>query len=144
MPNRRMEYIRGFGMLLLIAVVGLFIAKWQPYFQRTLTIFSTHAYPGSSIVAGKEAAPPVASFQAALAYGQAYFLAIWQALVVGLLLYPWLLWFLVALAVLSNITAVQRILYVWRLTHPKAQAQAEQPAARPAPPELRPKPHPTR
>jgi len=81
-----MEYIRGFGMLLLIAVVGLFIAKWQPYFQRTLTIFSTHAYPGSSIVAGKEAAPPVASFQAALAYGQAYFLAIWQALVVGLLL----------------------------------------------------------
>ncbi|HEY8693468.1 MAG TPA: hypothetical protein VIR57_12090 [Chloroflexota bacterium] len=86
MPNRRMEYIRGFGMLLLIAVVGLFIAKWQPYFQRTLTIFSTHAYPGSSIVAGKEAAPPVASFQAALAYGQAYFLAIWQALVVGLLL----------------------------------------------------------
>ena len=86
MPNRRMEYIRGFGILLLIAVVGLFIAKWQPYFQRTLTIFSTHAYPGSSIVAGKEAAPPVASFQAALAYGQAYFLAIWQALVVGLLL----------------------------------------------------------
>ena len=86
MPNRRLEYIRGFGILLLIAVVGLFIAKWQPYFQRTLTIFSTHAYPGSSIVAGKEAAPPVASFQAALAYGQAYFLAIWQALVVALLL----------------------------------------------------------
>ena len=86
MPNRRVEYIRGFGILLLIAVVGLFIAKWQPYFQRTLTIFSTHAYPGSSIIAGKEAAPPTASFDTALAYGQSYFLAIWQALVVGLLL----------------------------------------------------------
>ena len=86
MPNRRVEYIRGFGILLLIAVVGLFIAKWQPYFQRTLTISSTHAYPGSSIIAGKDAAPPVASFEAALAYGKSYFLAIWQALVVGLLL----------------------------------------------------------
>jgi uncharacterized membrane protein YraQ (UPF0718 family) len=86
MPNRRVEYIRGFGILLLIAVVGLFIAKWQPYFQRTLTIASTHAYPGSSIVAGKDAAPPVASFDAALTYGKTYFLAIWQALVVGLLL----------------------------------------------------------
>ena len=86
MPNRRMEYIRGFGILLLIAVVGLFIAKWQPYFQRTLTISTTHAYPGSSIIAGKDATPPVASFEAALAYGKSYFLAIWQALVVGLLL----------------------------------------------------------
>jgi uncharacterized protein len=86
LPNRRMEYIRGFGILLLIAVVGLFIAKWQPYFQRTLTISTTHAYPGSSIIAGKDATPPVASFEAALAYGKSYFLAIWQALVVGLLL----------------------------------------------------------
>ena len=86
LPNRRVEYVRGFGILLLIALVGLFIAKWQPYFQRTLTIASTHAYPGSSIVAGKNAAPPVPSFQAALAYGRDYFLAIWQALVVGLLL----------------------------------------------------------
>lgn len=86
MPNRRMEFIRGFGILLLIAVVGLFIAKWQPYFERTLTISTSHAYPGSSIVAGKEAAPPVASFEAALAYGKSYFLAIWQALVVALLL----------------------------------------------------------
>ena len=86
MPNRRVEYIRGFGILLLIAVVGLFIAKWQPYFNRVFTIASTHAYPGSSIIAGKEAAPPTASWDTALAYGKSYFLAIWQALVVGLLL----------------------------------------------------------
>ena len=39
-------------------------------------------------------------------------------LVVGLLLYPWLFWFLVALAVLSNVTAVQRIYHVWRITQP--------------------------
>ena len=41
-----------------------------------------------------------------------------MTLVVGLLLYPWLLVFLVALAVLSNVTAIQRIHHVWRLTHP--------------------------
>jgi uncharacterized protein len=81
-----MEYIRGFGILLLIALVGLFIAKWQPYFQRSLAIFGTHAYPGSSILSGKEVAPPEPSFQAALAFGQTYFLAVWQALVVALLL----------------------------------------------------------
>jgi uncharacterized protein len=86
MPNRRVEYIRGFGILITIAVVGLFIAKWQPYFQRTFTILGTHAYPGSSILTGKEVAPPTPSIQAALAYGQTYFLSIWQALVVGLLL----------------------------------------------------------
>ena len=41
-----------------------------------------------------------------------------MTLVVGLLLYPWVLWFLVGLAVLSNITAIQRMVHVWRLTHP--------------------------
>lgn len=86
LPNRRREYILGFGMLAVIAIVGLYIVKWSPYFARSLTILSTHAYPGSSILSGKDAAPPAPSFQAALTYGQSYFLAIWQALVVGLLL----------------------------------------------------------
>jgi len=86
LPNRRMEYIRGFGVLILIALVGLYIAKWSPYWNRGFTIAATHAYPGSSILTGKEVAPPAPSFGAAIAYGQAYFLAIWQALVVGLLL----------------------------------------------------------
>jgi uncharacterized protein len=85
-PSRRTEYIRGFGILLLIAVVGLFLAKWQPYFQRSFTILNTHAYPGSSILTGKDAAPAAPSFGAALAFSQTYFLAVWQALVVGLLL----------------------------------------------------------
>jgi len=60
-------------------------------------------------------------------------------LVVGLLLYPWLLWFLVALAVLSNITAVQRIYHVWQLTKPErpsktAQRQTEEPRVAPRAP----------
>lgn len=57
-----------------------------------------------------------------------------MTLVVGLLLYPWLLWFVVALAVLSNLTALQRILHVWRLTHPAAQTagERERPLSAPA------------
>lgn len=88
LPNRRSEYFVGFGLLVLIAVVGLYIAKWSPYWSRGFTIAesATHAYPGSSILSGQAVAPPAPSFTAALAYAQSYFLAVWQALVVGLLL----------------------------------------------------------
>ena len=49
-----------------------------------------------------------------------------MTLVVGVLLYPWLLWFLVALAVLSNITAIQRIYHVWQLTKPERPSKTTQ------------------
>ena len=57
-----------------------------------------------------------------------------MTLVVGLLLYPWLLWFIVALAVLSNLTAIQRIHHVWKLTHPAAPqaVERERPVAAPS------------
>src|SRR5579875_3227448 len=83
--QRRMEYLRGFALLLIIAVVGLYIVKWNPYFHRAFTAAAKHSI-GASIVSGKSAAPPAISFGAALAYFQAYFKAIWQALVLGLLL----------------------------------------------------------
>ena len=84
--KRKLEYIRGFGVLLVIAVVGLYIVKWNPYFQRTVTILDTHGYPGSSIISGKSVAPPALSWGAALGYARDYFNAIWTALVLGLLL----------------------------------------------------------
>jgi CDP-diacylglycerol--glycerol-3-phosphate 3-phosphatidyltransferase len=37
-------------------------------------------------------------------------------LIVGLLLYQWLIWFLALLAVITNVTAVQRIIHVWQVT----------------------------
>jgi uncharacterized membrane protein YraQ (UPF0718 family) len=86
LPRRRKEYILGFGLLALIAVIGLYVAKWNPYYSRSLSILSTHAYPGSSILSGTDSAPPAVSWEAALGFAQTYFLAIWQALVVGLLL----------------------------------------------------------
>lgn len=65
-----------------------------------------------------------------------------MTLVVGLLLYPWLLWFLVALAVLSNVTAVQRILHVWRLTHPRPEQPPQRERAAVTRRELRSEPRP--
>src|SRR3954466_8943716 len=83
--DRRLEYLRGFGLLLLIAVVGLFIVKWSPYWTRAFTVAGTHSL-GNPIIYGAETAPPAASLAAALDYAQRYFLAIWQAMVLGLLL----------------------------------------------------------
>jgi uncharacterized protein len=83
--DRRRELIRGVGLLVLIALVGLFIVKWQPYYLRAFTAATNHSI-GASIVSGTAAAPPVASLQAAWDYARAYFLAIWQAMVLGLLL----------------------------------------------------------
>jgi CDP-diacylglycerol--glycerol-3-phosphate 3-phosphatidyltransferase len=48
-----------------------------------------------------------------------------MTLVVGFLLYPWLFWFVVALAVLSNLTAIQRMRHVWRLTRPNRTQHSE-------------------
>lgn len=83
--DRRRELIRGLGLLVLIAVVGLFIVKWQPYYLRAFAAATNHSI-GASIVSGTAAAPPAASLQAAWDFARAYFLAIWQAMVLGLLL----------------------------------------------------------
>lgn len=83
--GRRMEYLRGFGILLLIAVVGLYVVKWNPYFHKALKAATAHSL-GASIVTGKGAAPPAPSLAAGWDYAVAYFKAIWQAMVLGLLL----------------------------------------------------------
>ena len=84
-PSRRAEYARGLAIVLLLAVAGLFYVKWQPYYGRAFTAAETHTL-GASILTGAEAAPPAPSLQAANDYSLAYFRAIWQAMVLGLLL----------------------------------------------------------
>ena len=83
--DRRVEAIRGFGLLLLIAVVGLYVVKWNPYFHRAINALSTHSI-GATFVFGKTLAAPPASLAAAIGYAQAYFKAVWQAWILGLLL----------------------------------------------------------
>lgn len=83
--DRRYEYVRGLGLLLLIAVVGLYFVKWNPYFHRALNALTTHSI-GTTFVFGKTLAAPRPSLAAAIGYAEAYFKSVWQAYVLGLLL----------------------------------------------------------
>ncbi len=74
----------GIAVFTLIAVGGLYYVKWDPYFHKAFAAAANHSI-GSSILTGRAAAPPVASWQAAWSYALAYWEAIWAALVVGLL-----------------------------------------------------------
>jgi len=68
-----------------LAVAGLFYVKWHPYYGRALAAASRHAI-GRSILTGGAASAPAPSWGAALGYALAYGKAIWQAMVLGLLL----------------------------------------------------------
>jgi uncharacterized protein len=74
----------GFLTLLVVIIGGLYIVKWDPYFHKALSAASSHSI-GESIVS-KGATPPEPSLDAALDYAGAYFLAVWKALVLGLLI----------------------------------------------------------
>lgn len=82
---RNHRHLIGPAILLLIAVCGLFYVKWFPYYNRAFVAASRHSI-GSSILMGAAAAPPTPSWNAALGYAIAYGKAIWQAMVLGLLL----------------------------------------------------------
>lgn len=81
-PNR---YVAGVAVLALIFVLGLYYVKWGPYFHKAFVAASQHSI-GPSIVSGRVATPPSPSLEAALGYAWAYGKAIWQAMVLGLLL----------------------------------------------------------
>ena len=69
----------------IVAVAGLFYVKWFPYYNRAFVAASKHAI-GKSILMGDAAHAPAPSWDAAVAYALAYGKAIWQAMVLGLLL----------------------------------------------------------
>ena len=79
------RYLVGATVLTGIAVAGLYYVKWNPYFHRAFVAAAQHSI-GASIVSGKAAAAPPPSLAAALGYGWAYGKAIWQAMVLGLVL----------------------------------------------------------
>lgn len=72
-------------LLAVITVAGLLYVKWLPYWGKAWTAASTGSI-GSSILMGKAAHAPAASWEAAREYALAYGNAIWKALVLGLLL----------------------------------------------------------
>ena len=84
-PTKSVNPVAGWMVFLLIAVAGLFYVKWFPYYNRAFVAAANHSI-GSSILMGTAASPPVPSWDAALNYALAYGKAIWQAMVLGLLL----------------------------------------------------------
>src|SRR5690242_1240966 len=71
--------VLGFGVLVL---GGLLWAKWAPYWVKVPSVAGSHSL-GPSILAGGESG---VSLGAGLRFAGTYFLAIWPALVVGLVL----------------------------------------------------------
>jgi uncharacterized membrane protein YraQ (UPF0718 family) len=83
--NSRANAWIGGIVFLLIAVAGLFYVKWFPYYNRAFVAAANHSI-GSSILMGTAASPPAPSWDAAMNYALVYGRAIWQAMVLGLLL----------------------------------------------------------
>ncbi len=72
-------------LLMLIAIAGLFYVKWMPYYHKAFLAADNHSI-GKSILMGTAAQAPPASWHSAIDYALAYGKAIWQAMVLGLLL----------------------------------------------------------
>ena len=81
----RSQSAYGWPIFILLAIAGLIYVKWFPYYHRAFTAEATHSIGKSILTAGK-ASPPAPSVAAALDYAWAYGKAIWQAMVLGLLL----------------------------------------------------------
>jgi uncharacterized membrane protein YraQ (UPF0718 family) len=73
------------SVFVLLAIAGLFYVKWYPYYGRAFVAASQHSI-GHSILMGDAPTAPAPSWDAALGYALAYGKAIWQAMVLGLLL----------------------------------------------------------
>ena len=81
----RMSVYGGILVFFALAIVGLFFVKWSPYYAKGFLAAQNHSI-GTSIVSGGQSASPGVSLQAGLDYSIAYMKAIWQALVLGLVL----------------------------------------------------------
>jgi uncharacterized protein len=77
--------IAGCILFVVAAIIGLFWAKWNPYFHKVFIAASEHNI-GASIVSGDKvtAAPP--SIATAWSYSLTYFNSIWKAFLVSIIL----------------------------------------------------------
>lgn len=70
------------ALFLAILLAGEWYVKWDPYYHKAFLAAARHSI-GSSIVSGKGAAAPAVSLAAAWQYAVKYFLAVWQAVILG-------------------------------------------------------------
>lgn len=69
------------ALFVLVACVGLYFVKWSPYYAKAFLAADSHSI-GASIINDQPSSP----LSAALAYAQVYFLAIWKAAVLAVIL----------------------------------------------------------
>ncbi|WEG14599.1 permease [Pullulanibacillus sp. KACC 23026] len=79
------RWVIGAVVFVVLAIIGLFWAKWNPYFHKAFTAASTH-FIGNSIISGTAATAEAPSWSAAWHFSVTYFLAIWKAFIVAILL----------------------------------------------------------
>jgi hypothetical protein len=82
---RRVSPAAGIALIIALAIGGLLYVKWLPYYHKAFIASANHSI-GRSILMGTAAQAPPPSWQAAIDYSFAYGKAIWQAMVLGLLL----------------------------------------------------------
>lgn len=68
-------------LFLLVACIGLYYVKWSPYYLKAFAAADSHSI-GASILNDQPSAP----LAAALTYAKVYFLAIWKAAVLAVIL----------------------------------------------------------
>lgn len=68
-------------LFVLVACIGLYYVKWSPYYLKAFVAADNHSI-GASILNDEQTAP----LAAALAYAKVYFLAIWKAAVLAVIL----------------------------------------------------------
>lgn len=83
--NKVCSTLIGPVLFFLVAAVGLFFVKWDPYYAKAFIAAAQHSI-GASIITGKAASAPIPSWQAAVGYAADYFNAVWKAVILGLLL----------------------------------------------------------
>lgn len=72
-------------LLAILAVGGLYLFKWNPYFNKAFLAAAHHSL-GPSILSGTGTHASLPSWQSAWAYSLAYYKAVWQAVILGLVL----------------------------------------------------------
>jgi hypothetical protein len=85
MSKKASNYFLYVLLFTIIFFVGVWYVKWNPYYHKAFLAASKHSI-GASIISGKGATPPAPSWTAAWNYTISYFKAVWQAVILGLLL----------------------------------------------------------
>lgn len=80
-PRRGWSFWWKPALFLLVACIGLYYVKWSPYYFKAFVAADSHSI-GASILNDQQSSP----LAAALAYAQVYFLAIWKAAVLAVIL----------------------------------------------------------